>query len=106
MKCPLHGVVIPRDKIGEPSRPEDRLATQRAEEDRRQKNPDWQDPDLLREIRSSTGIDLAMPTRKRRGNFGRRGKDHPGLVNIAEQANTSRKRLEKKLFKRCSVKRL
>ncbi len=33
-------------------------------------------------------------------------KKHPGLISIKEESNTARKRLEKKLFNRSSMKRV
>ena len=69
-KCPLHGKVIPRDNMGQPANAEDRLAEEQRIEDEKNKNPDWQDPQLLKDLKAATGVDLKVPEKgKRRRNF-------------------------------------
>ena len=53
--------------MGQPSTTEDRLAEEKREEEEKQRNPDWQHPNLLRELKAATGVDLKMPTKRGRG---------------------------------------
>ena len=53
--------------MGQPSRPEDRLAEEKRAEEEKQQNPDWQDPNLLKELKAATGVDLKMPIKKGKG---------------------------------------
>ena len=66
-KCPFHGKIMARDSMGQPSRPEDRLAEEKRAEEEKQQNPDWQDPNLLKELKAATGVDLKMPIKKGKG---------------------------------------
>ena len=59
--------------------------------------PEWEDPELQREIKAATGIDL-----KRKGKGKGRGK-HSNLTDLRESGSSSRKRLESKIFKRYDV---
>ena len=96
-KCPLHGPVVPRDPVtGQPSSSEP--ARTSGEQDQ---EVSWNDPDLLRDIEGATGHDLGS-SKKGKG----KGK-RSGLTNIEqEKQNTTRKRLEKKIFNRSSMKRV
>lgn len=62
-------------------------------------NGDWQDPDLIRDLEAATGINLTMPKAKK-------AKKNSQLTNIKEKQNTVRKRLEKKVFNKSSMKRV
>lgn len=65
VKCPFHGRIIARDHNGLPIDEEER----RLEEKKAKKKsnvPDWQDPELLEDIRLATGIDLKMPEKGKR----------------------------------------
>ena len=66
-KCPFHGKIMARDIIGQLSNPEDRLAKEKRAEEEKQQNPDWQDPNLLKELKAATGVDLKMPIKKGKG---------------------------------------
>ena len=66
-KCPLHGKIVARDNKGQPSATEDRLAQEKREEEENRRNPDWQDPKLLRDLKAATGVDLKMPTKRGKG---------------------------------------
>ena len=67
---------------------------------------DWQEPELLEDIKAATGVDLNVTKRgKGRGKSSKKPK-HEGLTNITELQNTPRTRLEKKLFNRSSMKRV
>lgn len=48
LQCPFHGVIVPRDVMGRCVNPEDELKVKGAEEEK--KVPDWQDPELLKDI--------------------------------------------------------
>jgi len=99
-KCPLHGPVIARDReTGKPSDPSNREKPKNTG-DGNQDN--WDDPELLRDIEGATGHDLGSSKGKGKG----RGK-RTGLTNIEqEKQNTTRKRLEKKIFNKSSMKRV
>ena len=65
---------------------------------------DWQDPELLEDIRESTGINLKVDSRSK--GKGKSTKKHEGLSNITELQNTSRARLKKKVFNASTMKRV
>ena len=67
---------------------------------------DWQDPELLDDIKATTGIDLKIEKKSRGKGRGKKSKKHPGLSNIKQLQNTTRTRLEKKVFNRASMKRV
>lgn len=58
--------------------------------------PDWQDPQLLNEIKAATGIDLKIPEKRSKG----KKKKNEGLTNLKQINNTVRQRLAKKIVKR------
>jgi len=97
VKCPLHGKVIARDNMGNPVDKNDSIKSLPQEMDN-----DWQDPELLRDIEAATGINLKMPNKKGKG---KKSKES-NLTNIKAMQNTVRKRLEKKIFNRSSMKRV
>lgn len=92
LKCPFHGRIIPRDHNGTPLNEEDR-----SEEERRSKArktvPEWQDPELLLDIKHATGIDLTMP--KRKGTSTNKSK----LANTRTCDLTPKQRLQRRLVK-------
>ena len=133
-KCPLHGKILPRDETGTLTDFEDRMAEEQRKEDEKNRNPEWQDPKLLADIKAATGKDLKIPCKrgeKKKGpdskfsNFlfiararvatmfinsciasaGKKRK-YPGLVDIREASNTTRNRLKKRIFNRGSMKRV
>lgn len=64
IKCPFHGKIIPRDHLGVPI--DEKARTEEEEKLRKKTNvPDWQDPELLSDIKAAIGIDLTMPERKK-----------------------------------------
>ncbi|XP_057376484.1 UV-stimulated scaffold protein A-like [Daphnia carinata] len=89
-KCPFHGLIVARDEQG---RPKDPLTLRTPVKDA---VPEWQDPALLAEIKAATGVDLTMPTRGKR----LRKNPFPNLTDLKTLNNSSRSRLEKKVFKR------
>lgn len=95
VKCPFHGKIIPRDHLGIPIYEEDR---RREDEERKRKSkqnvPDWQDPELLSDIRAATGVDLTMPARS--GKSKRLSPKKP-LANTKTCDLTPKQRLQKKL---------
>lgn len=101
-KCPFHGPVIGRDKMGNPTDPEDIEKLKRVEEARRKDQPpDWQDPELLKDLEAATGLDLTVGKKKKRG----KKKSFPGLTDLKEK-KTSRQRLESKVLNKSTVKRI
>jgi hypothetical protein len=112
MKCPLHGPVIARDDAGLPSDKvidDTRLSTEntKSQFDKLHKSSgskdDWQDPELLEDIRKATDINLKVENRSRGKSS---TKKYEGLSNITELQNTSRARLKKKVFNASAMKRV
>ena len=66
-KCPFHGKIVARDNMGQPSMTEDRLEEDTRAEEEKRRNPDWQDPNLLKELKAATGVDLKMPMKRGKG---------------------------------------
>lgn len=93
VKCPFHGKIIPRDHNGVPLDENDRLEEGRRESSKTQNVPDWQDPELLRDIREAIGIDLTMPKK------GKRCKKTSNLLDKKTCDMTPKKRLQKRLKK-------
>lgn len=90
-KCPFHGKIIPRDLIGVPLNEHDRVE----EEKRRRrvaKVPEWQDPELLADIRAATGIDLTMPSRGKSKVSSKKSLANPKTCDL-----TPKQRLQKRL---------
>nr|XP_020652709.1 UV-stimulated scaffold protein A [Pogona vitticeps] len=107
-KCPFHGKIIPRDESGIPVNEEDRVKEAKNEFEKREKHPEWQDPEFMREVEASTGADLGSSRYSGKGKGGKtKGKKkYPKLVDLKQQANTCRSRLEKKVFNKAAVKRV
>lgn len=63
---------------------------------------DWRDPELMREIEAATGEDLGSSKMYGKGKKAGKGKGkkrkYPNLTDLKQTANTSRSRLEKKVF--------
>lgn len=89
-KCPFHGPIVARDEQGRPKDPSTLRPTVK------DAVPEWQDPTLLAEIKAATGVDLTMPIRGKRV----RKNPFPNLTDLKTLNNSSRSRLEKKVFKR------
>lgn len=104
LKCPFHGQIIPRDQDGKPCRPEDRQREEQEELRRRQEQPDWRDPELMRDIEAATGHDLGSDRVGKKGKG--KKKKFPNLSDLKQHANTSRSRLEKKVFNKSSMRRV
>lgn len=92
LKCPFHGRIIPRNHNGVPLDEEDQL-----EEEKRLKArktvPEWQDPELLRDIKRATGIDLTMPKK------GAKSTNKSKLANTRTCDSTPKQRLKQRLIK-------
>lgn len=106
IKCPFHGKIIPRDELGVPVNPEDRAREAREKFDRQATEQDWRDPELMREIEQATGEDLGSAKSYKKGQKKKGKKKYPKLTDLKQNANTSRSRLEKKVFNTGSVKRV
>uniref|UniRef100_A0A8C6M440 UV-stimulated scaffold protein A n=1 Tax=Nothobranchius furzeri TaxID=105023 RepID=A0A8C6M440_NOTFU len=107
IKCPFHGRIVPRDSEGRPCREEDRRREEeerRKRRKRREQQPDWRDPELMRDIEAATGEDLGsdhVPGKKRKGK-----KKYPNLSDLKQSSNTLRSRLEKKIFNKSALRRV
>ncbi|XP_072519481.1 UV-stimulated scaffold protein A [Salminus brasiliensis] len=110
VKCPFHGLIIPRDELGRPINPEDAARLEKEERKRREEQPDWRDPELMREIEAATGEDLGSSRTYGKGKKGGKGKGknrkHPNLTDLKQSTNTSRSRLERKVFNKSSMRRV
>ncbi|XP_066478504.1 UV-stimulated scaffold protein A [Tiliqua scincoides] len=108
-KCPFHGKIIPRDESGNPVNQEDRDREAKKQFEKMEEQPEWQDPDFMREIEAATGVDLGSARYSGKGKGGkgkRKNKKFPNLTDLKQQTNTSRSRLEKKIFDKTAVKRV
>nr|XP_015816336.2 UV-stimulated scaffold protein A isoform X3 [Nothobranchius furzeri] len=104
IKCPFHGRIVPRDSEGRPCREEDRRREEEERRKRREQQPDWRDPELMRDIEAATGEDLGsdrVPGKKRKGK-----KKYPNLSDLKQSSNTLRSRLEKKIFNKSALRRV
>ncbi|CAH2299584.1 UV-stimulated scaffold A [Pelobates cultripes] len=107
-KCPFHGKIIPRDELGVPVNPEDRVREDKMKLEKEAQEQDWRDPELMREIEQATGEDLGSSRYTGKGKIAKKKgkKKYPNLTDLKQKANTSRSRLEKKVFNTGSVKRV
>ncbi|XP_067008916.2 UV-stimulated scaffold protein A isoform X3 [Anabrus simplex] len=112
-KCPFHGPIVPRDETGKCTNPEDAARLEQKAEEEQRECPDWQDPQLLADIKATTGIDLKMPEKRKDGKGKKtkkkkkeEKKTYPGLTDITVTENTAFTRLAKKVFKRSAMKRV
>ncbi|NXC38085.1 UVSSA protein, partial [Penelope pileata] len=107
IKCPFHGKIIPRDDCGIPVNAEDRAREEKMRFEKQATQPEWRDPEFMREVEAATGVDLGSS--KNSGKGGKKKgtkKKYPNLTDLKQQANTSRSRLEKKVFNKGAVKRV
>ncbi|XP_078079312.1 UV-stimulated scaffold protein A [Mustelus asterias] len=106
-KCPFHGKIIPRDEQGNPVNPEDLQRLKQEEQKKQEAEADWRDPELMREIEAATGVDLGSSRYDRKSRKGKgKKKKYPNLTDLKQQSNTSRTRLEKRVFNKTSMKRV
>ncbi|NWZ25134.1 UVSSA protein, partial [Asarcornis scutulata] len=107
IKCPFHGKIIPRDERGIPVNAEDRDREEKMRFEKQAAEPEWRDPEFMREVEAATGVDLGSSKNDGKGGKkkGKR-KKYPNLTDLKQQANTSRSRLEKKVFNKGAVKRV
>ncbi|NXE44967.1 UVSSA protein, partial [Casuarius casuarius] len=107
IKCPFHGKIIPRDESGIPLNSEDRAREEKMHFEKQAAQPEWRDPEFMREVEAATGVDLGSS--KNNGKGGKKKgnkKKYPNLTDLKQQANTSRSRLEKKVFNKGAMKRV
>jgi hypothetical protein len=103
VKCPFHGVIIARDSEGVPINESERREEEERTRKRERERPEWQDPALLRELEAATGIDLTLPSlRKKR----KTNQKYPGLKNVSTCDVTPRQRLEKKVLSKATRERV
>ncbi|XP_039921279.1 UV-stimulated scaffold protein A [Hirundo rustica] len=107
IKCPFHGKIIPRDDSGIPVNAEDRAREEKMKFEKQAAQPEWRDPEFMREVEAATGLDLGSSKSNGKGQK-KKGKKqkYPNLTDLKQQANTSRSRLEKKVFNKGAMKRI
>ncbi|GAB0188021.1 UV-stimulated scaffold protein A [Grus japonensis] len=107
IKCPFHGKIIPRDESGIPVNAEDRAREEKMRFEKQAAQPEWRDPEFMREVEAATGMDLgSSKTDGKGGKKKGKKKKYPNLTDLKQQANTARSRLEKKVFNKGAVKRV
>ncbi|XP_064007611.1 UV-stimulated scaffold protein A [Pogoniulus pusillus] len=107
IKCPFHGKIIPRDESGVPINAEDKAREERMRLEKQAAQPEWRDPEFLREVEAATGVDLGSSKNNGKGEKKKgKKKKYPNLTDLKQQANTSRSRLEKKVFNKGAMKRV
>jgi len=94
-KCPFHGRIIARNDQGQAADENIRLKEEEDQLAKKRSIPEWQDPEMLEDIRLATGIDLRMNKTKKK-----KKKNESGLTELGIEENTVRKRLEKKILNR------
>ncbi|XP_013224990.2 UV-stimulated scaffold protein A isoform X2 [Columba livia] len=107
VKCPFHGKIIPRDEAGIPLNAEDRAREEKMRFEKQAAQPEWRDPEFMREVEAATGVDLGSSKNNEKGGKKKgKKKKYPNLTDLKQQANTSRSRLEKKVFNKGAMKRV
>lgn len=106
IKCPFHGKIIPRDECGVPINAEDRAREEKMRFEKQATQPEWRDPEFMREVEAATGVDLGSSKTNGKGGKKKGKKKYPNLTDLKQQANTSRSRLEKIVFNKGAVKRV
>ncbi|NXK93482.1 UVSSA protein, partial [Formicarius rufipectus] len=107
IKCPFHGKIIPRDESGIPVNAEDRAREEKMKFEKQAAQPEWRDPEFMREVEAATGLDLGSSKNNGKGQKKQeKKKKYPNLTDLKQQANTSRSRLEKKVFNKGAMKRV
>ncbi|ESO96797.1 hypothetical protein LOTGIDRAFT_159535 [Lottia gigantea] len=106
-KCPFHGKIIGRDKTGQPTSENDvELKIKEQLLKTEGKMADWRDHELEKDIEGALGIDLGSSSSKGKGKGKKKNKKYENLTDVKEIKNTSRNRLEKKVFNRTAMKRV
>uniref|UniRef100_A0A8D2L9J5 UV-stimulated scaffold protein A n=2 Tax=Varanus komodoensis TaxID=61221 RepID=A0A8D2L9J5_VARKO len=109
-KCPFHGKIIPRDESGTPVNQEDRDREAKKQWEEKEQHPEWRDPEVMKEVEAATGVDLGSSRYSGKGKVGKKGqmkrKKYPNLTDLRQQADTSRARLERKVFNKTAMKRV
>uniref|UniRef100_A0A7N9B0N0 UV-stimulated scaffold protein A n=1 Tax=Mastacembelus armatus TaxID=205130 RepID=A0A7N9B0N0_9TELE len=105
LKCPFHGRIIPRDQEGRPCSQDDRLREEQEERRKMEEQPDWRDAELMRDIEAATGENLSSDRAGKKGK-GKKKKKYPNLSDLKQSANTSRSRLEKKVFNKSTMRKV
>ncbi|NXJ03904.1 UVSSA protein, partial [Odontophorus gujanensis] len=106
IKCPFHGKIIPRDECGIPINAEDRVREEKMHFEKLAAQPEWRDPEFMREVEAATGVDLGSSKSRGKGGKKKGKKKYPNLTDLKQQANTSRSRLEKIVFNKGAMKRV
>lgn len=101
LRCPFHGRILARDVNGVPVNEEERRREDEAKlRAQTERVPDWQDPDLLRDLEAATGKNLKVEKKKRRKH------KMNSLTDVEKMDDTPRKRLAKKVMNPSVVKRV
>ncbi|RUS88210.1 hypothetical protein EGW08_004042 [Elysia chlorotica] len=123
-KCPFHGKVIARDEQGKPQ--DDNAVPSTSEKSKIKLEelptstedseviPPWKDPELQREIEHATGKDLGSARSQKdldkklpgKGKGKGKGKKTSKLTDIDASKNTTRKRIENRIFNKGSMRRV
>uniref|UniRef100_A0A8C2SX53 UV-stimulated scaffold protein A n=1 Tax=Coturnix japonica TaxID=93934 RepID=A0A8C2SX53_COTJA len=106
IKCPFHGKIVPRDDRGIPINAENRAREEKMRFEKQAAQPEWRDPEFMREVEAATGVDLGSSKIKGKGGKKKGKRKYPNLTDLKQQANTSRSRLEKIVFNKGAVKRV
>ncbi|XP_054830710.1 UV-stimulated scaffold protein A isoform X1 [Eublepharis macularius] len=107
VKCPFHGKIIPRDELGNPVNQEDRDREAKEQFEKKEKQPEWQDPEFMREVETATGLDLGSSRYSGKGGKSKgKRKKYPNLTDLKQQADTAHSRLGKKVFDKTAMKRV
>ncbi|XP_028657426.2 UV-stimulated scaffold protein A isoform X2 [Erpetoichthys calabaricus] len=108
IKCPFHGLIVPRDDLGNPTNPEDIVRLEKEKKEKQEVQPDWRDPEMMREIEAATGVDLGSAKNfgKGKGSGKAKKRKYPNLTDLKKRSNTTRSRLEKRVFNKAAVKRV
>lgn len=94
-KCPFHGRIIARNEQGMAEDEKIRLQEEEQQRAKKRAVPDWQDPEMLEDIRLATGVDLRMDAANKNK---KKKKKESGLTELGKEEDTVRNRLERKLL--------
>uniref|UniRef100_A0A096LU00 UV-stimulated scaffold protein A n=1 Tax=Poecilia formosa TaxID=48698 RepID=A0A096LU00_POEFO len=97
VKCPFHGLIVPRDQEGRPCKSEDNQKKLRHRMELQSSYCYWRDVDLMRDIEAATGEDLGSSQVREK---------YPNLSDLKQTSNTSRSRLERKVFNKSTMRRV
>lgn len=124
LKCPLHGLIIPRDAVGQPLNAEQAANLSPAQKkgilghlvkSPTDQDKPWEDAELRRDIEAQTGVTFttaasrvrsAAKSPARTGGLRNRLRRYSNLTDVNAAKKTVTKRLERKLFDTKTVRRV